>query len=124
MPTLTRYGDCLAQNMRLLLPSLQFWEGIRSGVKVCDLPQSDQASQASLNIQLDTTAGGVLPAGPLSSVVVVGDAMSPADLVGDKRLCRQAEELVKGAKVSQEREGGLSSASPSLSTHSGLSLYS
>lgn len=79
---------------------MQLWEGIRSGVKVCDLDQASQSSQPRFDVQLDTTAGGVVPAGPLSQLVLVGGAASPADLVGNKRLCKQAEQLVKGVKVS------------------------
>lgn len=78
------------------LCQVQFWEGLRSGIKLCE---SSQREPASLHLQLDKTAGGVVPAGPLSNLVLVGGAGSPADLVGHKGRCKEAEELVKNLKV-------------------------
>uniref|UniRef100_A0A383WDW5 Piwi domain-containing protein n=1 Tax=Tetradesmus obliquus TaxID=3088 RepID=A0A383WDW5_TETOB len=77
---------------------LQWWSGLCYGVK---------PGQQSLTVQLDTTSGAVLPAGPLAELLAAAAGVaSPAALCKDRRLLAAAERDVKGAKVSVDHRPG------------------
>lgn len=81
--------------------SMQWWRGLRSSLK---------EGQHNLAVQLDTTVGAVLPAGPLSQLLVFpGGPASPADLCNSKNkaLLAAAEDAVKGAKVRRATTSGV-----------------
>lgn len=68
---------------------MQFWESVSTRV---------QPTEAGLTLQVSTSAGAVLPGSPLSALLTAG-AVGPSDLVRNKQLLSEAQELLKGAKV-------------------------
>jgi hypothetical protein len=70
---------------------VQYWDSVSAGIK---------PTQAGLTLQLDTSAGAVLPATPLGKLLTVPGGADPSDLTRNKKLLAEAQELVKGAKVS------------------------
>jgi hypothetical protein len=69
---------------------MQFWESVSTRV---------QPTQAGLTLQINTSAGGVLPGSPLGTLLTAGP-VGPSDLVRKKQLLSEAQQLLKGAKVS------------------------
>lgn len=69
---------------------MQFWESVSTRV---------HPTQAGLTLQISTSAGGVLPGSPLGTLLTAGP-VGPSDLVRNKQLLSDAQQLLKGAKVS------------------------
>lgn len=68
-------------------------------VILCLPPVTD----CGLSLQVDASAGAVLPGKPLAALLTVANQVSPADLTGGtgRKLRQEAEEIIKGAKVCQ-----------------------
>jgi hypothetical protein len=88
-------------------PALQFWDSVSTGIK---------PTQQGLTLQLNTSAGAVLPGKPLGSLLAVPGISDPSHLIrpGNKKLLAEAEALLKGAKVGVV--AGCQHAMPSHST--------
>jgi hypothetical protein len=56
-------------------------------------------TQQGMTLQLDASAGAVLPGKPLGELLTVPGAVNPAALTRDKKLLAEAAQLIKGAKV-------------------------
>jgi hypothetical protein len=71
--------------------ALQFWDSVSTGIK---------PTQQGLTLQLNTSAGAVLPGEPLGTLLTVPGSSDPSGLTKNKRLLAEAQALLKGAKVS------------------------
>jgi hypothetical protein len=56
-------------------------------------------TQQGMTLQLDASAGAVLPGKPLGELFTMPGGVNPAALTRDKKLLAEATQLVKGAKV-------------------------
>lgn len=69
---------------------LQFWDSVTTSIK---------PTEQGLTLQLNTSAGAVVPGRPLGTLLTVPGGVRPEDLTTNKKLLAEAEELLKGAKV-------------------------
>lgn len=91
---------------------VQVWLGLRWGIK------RGSAGPTDLMVQLDSTAGVVVPVGKLSDLISsrLPPGTSPAQLCTDKKRRAEVEEEVKGVQVSSLPTGCQPSTMMSLST--------
>lgn len=83
----------LCHHFAVILPaaSLQFWDSISPVIK---------PTQQGLTLQVGTSAAAVLPGKPLGALLTVPGGVEPSDLTSNKKQRAEAEQLIKGAKVS------------------------
>ena len=70
--------------------AVQYWDSVSAGIK---------PTQLGLTLQLDTSAGAVLPGQPLGALLTTPGGADPSRLTRDKKLMAEAEALIKGAQV-------------------------